>query len=151
MSWVKYLDISECTAKDLRRAYAVHPISAIQFDYSPLMLRIEDPKVGILQAARELGITVVAFSPLAKGLIINLQMILLQMTSAGQFLDTENFPKVLEASNRIKAIGAAHNATPGQATLAWIWRRPEFVVILHKEIKYLFCQSLADEPFVDCK
>jgi aryl-alcohol dehydrogenase-like predicted oxidoreductase len=65
---VKYLGLSEFTAADIRRAYAVHPISAIQIEYSPFVLDIEYPQIGILQAARELGITIVSYSPLARGL-----------------------------------------------------------------------------------
>lgn len=61
---VKYLGLSECTAKDIRRAHAVHPISAIQVEFSPFVLDIEDPQLAILDTARELGITVVVYSPL---------------------------------------------------------------------------------------
>jgi aryl-alcohol dehydrogenase-like predicted oxidoreductase len=53
----------------MRRAHAVHPISAIQVEYSPFTLDIENPKVGLLATARELGITVVAYSPLGRGLL----------------------------------------------------------------------------------
>jgi len=66
---VKYLGLSECSAEDMRRAHAVHPISAIQVEFSPLVLDIEDEKLAILKTARELGITIVAYSPLARGLI----------------------------------------------------------------------------------
>lgn len=54
---------------DLRRAHAVHPISALQIEYSPFVLFIEDPKVALLKTARELGITIVVYSPLGRGLI----------------------------------------------------------------------------------
>jgi aryl-alcohol dehydrogenase-like predicted oxidoreductase len=66
---VKYLGISEVSAATLRRAHAVHPISAIQLEYSPFELGIENPKIGILAAARELDITVLAYSPLGRGLL----------------------------------------------------------------------------------
>ena len=66
---VKYLGLSECSASTLRRAHAVHPISAVQVEYSPAVLDIEDPKIGLLNAARELGVTIVAYSPLARGLL----------------------------------------------------------------------------------
>ena len=66
---VKYLGLSECSEDTLRRAHAVHPISALQVEYSPFTLDIEDPKIGLLKAARELGITIVAYSPLGRGLI----------------------------------------------------------------------------------
>ena len=66
---VKYLGLSECSADTLRRAHAVHPISALQVEYSPFTLDIEDPKIGLLKVAKELGITIVAYSPLGRGLI----------------------------------------------------------------------------------
>ncbi|KAK0234588.1 NADP-dependent oxidoreductase domain-containing protein [Armillaria nabsnona] len=141
---VKYLGLSECTAKDIRRAHAIHPISAIQVEFSPLVLDIEDPKLAILQTARELGITVVAYSPLAKGLITG------QYTSPddfeeGDFRKTipkyskENFPKILNLVDHLKEIASKHNATPGQVTLAWILAQGnDFVVIPGtKKIKYL--------------
>ncbi|SJL06556.1 related to aldo-keto reductase (AKR13), puatative [Armillaria ostoyae] len=141
---VKYLGLSECTAKDLRRAHAVHPISAIQVEFSPLVLYIEDSKLAILQTARELGVTVVAYSPLAKGLITG------QYTSPDDFEEgdfrkivpkysKENFPKILDLVDHLKAIASKHNATPGQVTLAWILAQgDDFVVIPGtKKIKYL--------------
>lgn len=66
---VKYLGLSECSSKTLRRAHAVHPISAIQVEYSPFTLDIEDEKFALLKTARELGVTVVAYSPLGRGLL----------------------------------------------------------------------------------
>lgn len=66
---VKYLGLSECSANALRRAHAVHPISAIQVEYSPFVLDIEDPKIALLKTARELGVTIVAYSPLGRGLL----------------------------------------------------------------------------------
>ncbi|KAK0218710.1 NADP-dependent oxidoreductase domain-containing protein [Armillaria fumosa] len=131
---VKYLGLSECTAKDIRRADAVHPISAIQVEFSPLVLDIEDPKLAILQTARELGITVVVYSPLAKGLI-----------TEGDFRKTipkyskENFPKILDLVDHLKVIASKHSATPDQVTLAWILAQGnDFVVIPGtKRLKYL--------------
>lgn len=82
---VKYLGLSECTAQDLRRAHAVHPISALQVEFSPFVLGtfyhrfrfplfspsldIETSETELLKTARELGVTIVAYSPLARGLI----------------------------------------------------------------------------------
>ncbi|KAJ7675440.1 hypothetical protein B0H17DRAFT_1207629 [Mycena rosella] len=65
----KYLGLSECSAKALRRAHAVHPISALQIEYSPFGFDIEDPKVALLETARELNVTIVAYSPLGRGLL----------------------------------------------------------------------------------
>jgi aryl-alcohol dehydrogenase-like predicted oxidoreductase len=102
---VKYLGLSECTADTLRRAQKVHPIAAVQVEYSPFTLDIEDPKLNILNTARELGIKIIAYSPLGRGLITgqyvslkgwyisfghsrherNLQMTLNPMISGGWF------------------------------------------------------------------
>lgn len=65
----KYIGLSECTASSIRRAHAVHPITAIQMEYSLFELDIESPKTDVLRTARELGITVVAYSPLGRGLL----------------------------------------------------------------------------------
>lgn len=64
---VKYLGLSEVSSATLRRAHAVHPIAALQVEYSPFTLDIEDPKLDLLRTARELGIAVIAYSPLGRG------------------------------------------------------------------------------------
>ncbi|KAJ7471902.1 NADP-dependent oxidoreductase domain-containing protein [Mycena latifolia] len=141
---VKYLGLSECSAKALRRAYAVHPIAAVQVEYSPFVLDIEDPKIALLETARELGVTIVAYSPLGRGLLTG------QYKSPDDFdkddfrrtipkYSAENFPRILNVVSRLKEIGENHNATPGQVTLAWILAQgPEFAVIPGtKKIKYL--------------
>jgi aryl-alcohol dehydrogenase-like predicted oxidoreductase len=55
---IKYLGISECSAETLRRACAVHHISAIQMEYSPFATEIEDPKIDVLRTAREVSLPV---------------------------------------------------------------------------------------------
>ncbi|KAJ3846428.1 NADP-dependent oxidoreductase domain-containing protein, partial [Lentinula lateritia] len=133
---VKYLGLSECTAEDLRRAHAVHPISALQVEFSPFVLDIESEEIGLLKTARELGVTIVAYSPLARGLL------------TGQYKSHDDFeegdfrrtvpkyrtsprvPKILEVVKQIEAIGRKHNATAGQVTLTWILAQgDDFVVI----------------------
>jgi aryl-alcohol dehydrogenase-like predicted oxidoreductase len=66
---VKHIGICECNGETLRRAHKVHPVAAIQVEYSPFTLDAEDPDIGVLQAARELGVTVYAYSPLGRGLL----------------------------------------------------------------------------------
>lgn len=66
---VKYIGLSEISARTLRRAHAVHPISAVQLEYSVSDLGIEAPQIGLLAAAREVGAAVVAYSPLGRGLL----------------------------------------------------------------------------------
>ena len=66
---MKYIGISECSAATLRRAHAVYPIAALQIEYSPFYLDPEDKTKGLIPVAQELGITVVAFSPLGNGIL----------------------------------------------------------------------------------
>jgi aryl-alcohol dehydrogenase-like predicted oxidoreductase len=69
---VKHLGLSEVSAATLRRAHAVHPVAAVQVEYSPFTLDIEDPKIALLQACRELGVATIAYSPLGRGLLSGL-------------------------------------------------------------------------------
>ncbi|KAF8146891.1 NADP-dependent oxidoreductase domain-containing protein [Mycena galopus ATCC 62051] len=136
--------VKQMFCKTLRRAHAVHPIAAVQVEYSPFVLDIEDPKIALLETCRELGVTVVAYSPLGRGLLTG------RFKSPADFAPDDfrhtvpkfsaaNFPKILDVVSRIHKIGEKHNATAGQVTLAWILAQgPEFVVIPGtKKIKYL--------------
>ncbi|KAG7440952.1 Aldo/keto reductase [Guyanagaster necrorhizus] len=141
---VKYLGLSDCTASGLRRAHAIHPISALQIEYSPFMLDIEKPPLELIQIARELGVKIVAYSPLGRGLLTG------QIRSRDDLEPTdfrltvpkfsaENFPKILSLVDRIGDVAQRHDATPGQAALAWILAQGEdvFVIPGTKKIKYL--------------
>ena len=66
---MRYIGLSECSASTLRRAHAVHPIAALEVEYSPFTLDIEDPKIALLETAKELGVTVVAYAPLGRGML----------------------------------------------------------------------------------
>lgn len=66
---IRYLGLCEVSADTLRRAHAVHPITALQIEYSPLALSIEHDKTSILKTCRELGVAVVAYAPLGRGLL----------------------------------------------------------------------------------
>ncbi|EKM54066.1 uncharacterized protein PHACADRAFT_196501 [Phanerochaete carnosa HHB-10118-sp] len=122
---VRYLGLSECSEATLRRAHAVHPISALQVEYSPFTLDIEDDKIGLFKACQELGITIVAYSPLGRGLITG------QYKSPDDFeqgdfrrivprYSRENFPNVLKVVEDLKTVGTKYSATPGQVALAWL-------------------------------
>ncbi|PCH44692.1 Aldo/keto reductase [Wolfiporia cocos MD-104 SS10] len=130
---VKYLGLSECSADTLRRAHAVHPITALQVEYSPFTLDIEDSKIGLLKTARELGVTVVAYSPLGRGLITG------QYKGPEDFEEDdfrrrvpryskENFPNILKLADGLKKIGERHNATAGQVALAWLLAQGQDVI-----------------------
>ncbi|KAJ5677004.1 Aldo/keto reductase [Penicillium maclennaniae] len=66
---IKYIGLSECGAESLRRAHAVHPITAVQLEYSLFCTEIESPQRRLLEVARELGVTIVAYSPLGNGFL----------------------------------------------------------------------------------
>lgn len=66
---MKYIGLSECSADTLRRAHAVHPIAAIQMEYNPFTLDIEDPAVGVFELAKKLGVTIVVYSPIGRGIL----------------------------------------------------------------------------------
>ncbi|KAF7313167.1 Aldo-ket-red domain-containing protein [Mycena kentingensis (nom. inval.)] len=146
---VKYLGLSEVSASTLRRAHAVHPISAVEAEFSPFTLDIEDPKVDLLRMARELGVKIVAYSPLGRGLLTG------QYTSPNDFAaddfrrtiprySEENFPYILRLANGLKTIGAKYTtptgpATAGQVALAWILAQGDDIIPIPgtKKIKYL--------------
>ncbi|KAJ7128732.1 NADP-dependent oxidoreductase domain-containing protein [Mycena epipterygia] len=114
---IKYLGLSEVSASTLRRAHAVHPIAAVEVEYSPFTLDIEDPKINLLATARELGVKIVAYAPLGRGLLTG------QYKSPDDFEDSDlqrhDFPNILKLADGLKAIGAKHNgATAGQWLLA---------------------------------
>jgi len=122
---IKHIGLSECSASTLRRANAVHPISALQVEYSPFTLDIEFPDVGLKKTARELGVTIVAYSPLGRGLLTG------KYKSPDDFEEgdfrrsisrysKENFPNILALADALGKIGAKHNATSGQIALAWL-------------------------------
>ncbi|KAM5537599.1 hypothetical protein V8D89_008677 [Ganoderma adspersum] len=122
---VKYLGLSEVSADTLRRAHAVHPITALQVEYSAFTLDIEDDNTGLLKTARELGVKIVAYSPVGRGLLTGAIKSPddLEATDGRRHLprfSKENFPNVLKIVDSIKAIADKHEATPGQVALAWL-------------------------------
>ena len=66
---IKYIGLSECSSDTLRRAYAVHPIAAVQIEYSPFSLDIEREDIALLKTCRELGVAIVCYSPLSRGIL----------------------------------------------------------------------------------
>ncbi|KAH9970179.1 Aldo/keto reductase [Lactifluus volemus] len=141
---VKHIGICECNGETLRRAHKVHPVAAIQVEYSPFTLDAEDPEIEVLQAARELGVTVYAYSPLGRGLLTG------KYRSPDDFEEgdlrriiprysKENFPNVLKVVEEIKQIGERHGATAGQATLAWLLAQGPHIIPIPgtRNVKYL--------------
>ena len=157
---MKYLGLCECSAATLRRAHAVHPISALQVEYSPFTLDIEDEKIGLLKTARELGVTIVAYAPLGRGILtgqykspddfeesdfrrslpryVNLVVMLSSTHSLYRF-GKENFPNILKIADAMKQIGEKHNATAGQVSLAWLLAQGDDVIPIPGTTKFKVC------------
>ncbi|KAL3899326.1 MAG: hypothetical protein SGCHY_002128 [Lobulomycetales sp.] len=124
---VKYLGLSECSAETLRRAYAVHPIAAVQMEYSPWALDIEEN--GLLDAAKELGVAIIAYSPLGRGFLTGKYKSPQDLPeddfrrSIPRF-SPENFPANLHLARKFQQLAAARPpCTPAQLVLAWILKQ----------------------------
>jgi len=120
---IRYLGLSECSADTLRRACKVHHIAAVQVEYSPFSMDIEQN--GLLEACRELGVAVVAYSPFSRGFLTG------TIKSHDDFepddrrrvmprYSKENFSKNMDLVQAITELATKKNATPGQLTLAWL-------------------------------
>jgi len=119
---IRHYGLSEASAATIRRAHAVHPMAALQTEYS---LWTRDVEAEILPVLRELGIGFVPYSPLGHGLLTG------QIRSVDDFPDDdwrksnprftgENFTRNLAIVDEVKTIGAEVGATPAQTALAWI-------------------------------
>jgi aryl-alcohol dehydrogenase-like predicted oxidoreductase len=136
---VRYLGLSEASASDIRRAHSVHPISALQTEYSLWSREIEDE---ILPTVRELGITHVAYSPLSRGFISGelLKFEDLEENDVRRYIprfQKENFQKNVDLVDKIKEIAEEKNCTPSQLALAWTMENGALPIPGTKRIKYL--------------
>ncbi|MER5667574.1 aldo/keto reductase [Streptomyces mirabilis] len=122
---VRHIGLSEAGPETIRRAHAVHPVSALQTEYS---LWTRDVEAEILPLLRELGIGFVPYSPLGHGLLTG------QIRTVDDFADDdwrktnprftgENFQRNLRIVDEVQAIGAEIEATPAQTALAWLLTR----------------------------
>jgi aryl-alcohol dehydrogenase-like predicted oxidoreductase len=127
---VKYIGLSEPSMETVRRAHKVHPLTSIQNEYS---LFTRDPENGMLDTIRELGIGLIAYSPLGRGFL------------AGRFASTdelsekdwrrghprwqgENFERNMTVAERVKEVAAKKGCTPAQLALAWVLHRGDNIV-----------------------
>jgi aryl-alcohol dehydrogenase-like predicted oxidoreductase len=139
---VSFLGLSEAGPETIRRAHAVHPISALQSEYS---LFTRDPEDEILPTIRELGIGFVAYSPLGRGFLTGAWKSIEDLpeddTRSARFprFSEENFKKNLELADRVREIAAEKDTTPGQLALAWLLHQGEDIVPIPgtKRRKYL--------------
>jgi aryl-alcohol dehydrogenase-like predicted oxidoreductase len=138
---VKHLGLSEASAQTIRRAHAVHPISALQTEYS---LWTRDAEEQILPTVRELGIGFVAYSPLGRGFLTG------RFTTPEDFdeddfrrhhprFQGENFQRNLDLVERVRSIADEKGCTAGQLALAWVLRRGDDIVPIPgtKHVRYL--------------
>jgi aryl-alcohol dehydrogenase-like predicted oxidoreductase len=144
---VRHLGLSEVSAATIRRAHAVHPIAAVQVEYSPFCLDIESPTVGVMQTCRELGIAVVASSPMGRGLLTGTVPSFDELPADDMFRRNtakyapDNFPKIMELVSKLRTVAEARSppCTPAQVTIAWILAQGEDVIPIPgtRSIKYL--------------
>ena len=138
---VRYLGLSEASADTIRRAHKVHPIAALQTEYS---LWSRDPEDEILAATRELGIAFVAYSPLGRGFLTG-QIKRFEDFAPDDYrrnsprFQGENFDKNLDLVRRVEAIAKEKKCTPGQLALAWLLAQGEDIIPIPgtKRRKYL--------------
>ncbi|KAF2157171.1 putative aldo-keto reductase [Myriangium duriaei CBS 260.36] len=127
------IGISEASATTIRRAHAVHPLSACQVEYSPFALDIEQPANSVLQTCRALGIAIIAYSPLGRGMLSG------KYRSPDDFeegdwrrdaprFSSENFGKNLVLVDKLNVIAERKGCTPSQLTLAWLMSQGDDVV-----------------------
>ncbi|WP_285249172.1 aldo/keto reductase [Pseudarthrobacter sp. efr-133-R2A-89] len=127
---VRHLGLSEASADTIRRAHAVHPITALQTEYS---LWEREPETKVFPVLDELGIGFVPYSPLGRGFLTG------QIRSVDDFADDdfrrhsprfqgENFTRNLELVDRVKELADQKQCTPGQLALAWLLAQGEHIV-----------------------
>jgi len=141
---VRHLGLSEASPANIRKAHATHPITALQTEYSLFTRDLEDE---ILPTIRELGIGLVPYSPLGRGMLTGAISRSEGADGAGDFRRSAYFPRfqgdALEANlalvAKIREIAEAKGATPGQLALAWVLAQGDDVVPIPgtKRVRYL--------------
>jgi aryl-alcohol dehydrogenase-like predicted oxidoreductase len=146
---VRHLGLSEASPQTIRRAHAVHPITALQTEYS---LWTRDPEEAVLPTVRELGIGFVAYSPLGRGFLSGAitkpdDLAEDDFRRRNPRFQRENFDKNLELVDRVREIAAEKDVTPGQLALAWLLHRGDDIVPIPgtKRRRYLEENAAASE------
>ncbi|HTD10326.1 MAG TPA: aldo/keto reductase [Solirubrobacteraceae bacterium] len=138
---VRYLGLSEASAETIRRAHAVHPITAVQTEYS---LWTRDVEAEILPTLQELGIALVAYSPLGRGFLSG-RFSSPEELDEGDFrrygprFTGENLKHNTDLVQRVRALAQEKGITAGQLALAWVLHRGEYIVPIPgtKRVSYL--------------
>ncbi|HTW89251.1 MAG TPA: aldo/keto reductase [Candidatus Binataceae bacterium] len=152
---VRYLGLSEASPRTIRRAHAVHPITALQTEYS---LWSREPEDEILATVRELGIGFVAYSPLGRGFLTG-RIATPDTLEESDFrrhaprFQSDNFRKNLPIVNELQQMAADKGVTPGQLALAWVMAQGEDIVPIPgtKRRKYLEENVGADDVSLDAQ
>ena len=138
---VRYIGLSEAGAQTIRRAHAVHPITAVQTEYS---LWTRDVESEILPTLAELGIALVAYAPLGRGFLCGRFTSTEQLEEGdyrryGPRFTGENLQLNLLLAERVRELGAEKGITPGQLALAWVLHQGEHIVPIPgtKRVAYL--------------
>jgi aryl-alcohol dehydrogenase-like predicted oxidoreductase len=138
---IRGIGLSEVDVDTLRRAHAVHPIAALQSEYS---LWTREPELNVLPACKELGITFVAYSPLGRGFLTGALAKATDLDDDDFRLTSprfqgENFDANLALVDEVRALGAEKGCKPGQIAIAWLFYRGQDIVPIPgtKRIKYL--------------
>ncbi|KAJ8129481.1 hypothetical protein O1611_g4152 [Lasiodiplodia mahajangana] len=142
---IKHIGLSEASSDTVRRACAIHPVAAVQIEYNPWSLDIEtEAGTNLLATCRELGVAIVAYSPLGRGFLTGRFESLDDLDPADKRhllprFSPENFPKNLELAKAFGALAATKNCTPAQVALAWIMAQgPDvFPIPGTKTLRYL--------------
>ena len=127
---IRTLGLSEVSAATLRRAHAVHPITALQTEYS---LWTRNPEIAVLQACRELGVAFVAFSPVARGFLCG-ELHDVSTLDAKDIRRTmprfapDNYAANLQLLTPYKAIAQEVGCTPSRLALAWLLHKGEHII-----------------------
>ena len=138
---VRGIGLSEVSAATLKRAHAVHPISALQTEYS---LWTRDPETEILSTCKELGIAFVPYSPLGRGFLTG-QFKKFEDFEADDYrrfsprFQGDNFQKNLDLVNKIESLAEQKGCTPSQLALAWVMAQGDYLFPIPgtKRVKYL--------------
>jgi aryl-alcohol dehydrogenase-like predicted oxidoreductase len=139
---VRYLGLSEASAKTLERACKVHPIAALQSEYSLWTRDVEE--LGILNTARRLGVTLVAYSPLGRGFLTGVFNSIEDLPADDYRRNSPrfqgaNFDRNREQVKKVEALAAARGVKPSQIVLAWVLAQGQDIVPIPgtKRRKYL--------------
>ena len=130
---IKYIGLSECSSDSLRRACKVAHVDAVQIEYSPFSMDIEDPQINLLNTCRELGVATVAYSPLGRGFMTG-SLRSPEDFGEGDFrayaprFSKENFHKNLELVDGLKELADKKGCTTGQLVLAFLMAQGDDII-----------------------